>query len=144
MTFCACERANKPTIKTSYDLDPDTNILTITIKDGADVLIDTITIDTLIKEYDIDVNDINLIKLDVEGGEKIIIPHIKEFLNIHKPTFYISLHYCYLRDEEVVEIVNTLFEIYDKCFIVSNDGIFKQVNKKEVLSSKSENLVFEK
>jgi FkbM family methyltransferase len=108
------------------------------------VQIDTITIDTLIKEYDIDVNDINLIKLDVEGGEKIIIPHIKEFLNIHKPTFYVSLHYCYLRDEEAVEIVNTLFEIYDKCFIVSNNGIFKQVNKKEVLSSKSENLVFEK
>lgn len=38
---------NKPTIKTSYDLDPDTNILTIAIKDGADVLIDTITIENV-------------------------------------------------------------------------------------------------
>jgi hypothetical protein len=38
---------NKPIIKTSYDLDPDTNILTITLKDYADVLIDTIIIENV-------------------------------------------------------------------------------------------------
>jgi len=108
------------------------------------VQIDTLTIDTLIKEYDIDVNNIKLIKLDVEGSEKIIIPHLKEFLNMHKPTFYVSLHYCYLRDDDVVELVNTLFEIYDKCFLFDIHGNIKQTNKEEVLSHRLEMLVFEK
>lgn len=38
---------DKPTIKTAYEVDPDTNILTITFKDSADVEIGTLVIENV-------------------------------------------------------------------------------------------------
>ncbi len=38
---------SQPIIKTSYEVDPDTEILTITFKDGSDVVIDTLIIENV-------------------------------------------------------------------------------------------------
>jgi len=36
--------------------------------------------------------DCNFIKMDIEGGELIVLPNIKEYLKKYKPTLFISLH----------------------------------------------------
>ena len=40
---------------------------------------------------------INLIKIDIEGGEYIILPAMKNFLKINRPTLLISLHPGFIR-----------------------------------------------
>jgi FkbM family methyltransferase len=44
-------------------------------------LIKTITLDNIIKTYNIDCNEISLIKVDIEGGEENIL---SELINIHE------------------------------------------------------------
>ncbi len=44
-------------------------------------LIKTITLDNIIKTYNIDYNEISLIKVDIEGGEENIL---SELINIHE------------------------------------------------------------
>ena len=41
---------------------------------------------------DIDWEKVCLLKIDIEGGEFILIPHIKSLLEKHKPNLYLSLH----------------------------------------------------
>jgi FkbM family methyltransferase len=105
---------------------------------------ETITLDTLLEEHNINPKDISLIKMDIEGGEFIVIPHLKEFLKKYKPTFYISLHYCFLKYEQVLFIVQTLFEIYNDCFIFTSNGNKIKKTVVEVIDQKLTSLVFEK
>ena len=39
----------------------------------------------------------NFIKIDIEGGEYIILPAMKNFLKINKPTLLISIHPGFIR-----------------------------------------------
>ena len=106
--------------------------------------IETITIETLIKTNNINPNDISLIKMDIEGGEKLVIPALKTFLKIHMPVFYISLHRCFLREREIIDIINILFEIYQNCYIFSKIGDKISVDKQYIQDNKLCCLVFEK
>ena len=105
--------------------------------------IDTITIDTLIKEQNIDPGDISLIKMDIEGGEIIVVPHLINFLQQHKPVFYISLHYVFIKACDLKIIIDILFDIYDKCFIFDSNGNKRLVEKTFVLKNQCTVLVFE-
>jgi len=107
------------------------------------VKIETITIEKLIEEQNIKPKNISLIKMDIEGGEKIVIPSIIDFLKKYKPVFYISLHYCFLRKSEIQEIIDILFNIYDKCYFFNDNGVKKQVDKKKVEEKSLKSLVFE-
>jgi len=93
------------------------------------VTINTITIETIIEEHNINPDDISLIKMDIEGGEKIVIPALIPFLKKHKPAFYLSLHRCYLRPSEVEELIDIMFSIYDKCYMFDNYGNKKMIDK---------------
>ncbi|KAB2442439.1 FkbM family methyltransferase [Bacillus luti] len=44
------------------------------------------------------IQDINFIKMDIEGGEYTLIPQLQEFLTSHKPTLYLSLHPKFLHE----------------------------------------------
>ena len=105
--------------------------------------IDTITIDSLINEENINPEEISLIKMDIEGGEVIAVPHMKNFLKTYKPVFYISLHYVFLKQKDIEMIVNILFEIYDNCFVFDGSGAKTLVDKVSVLQNKNTCLVFE-
>jgi FkbM family methyltransferase len=59
------------------------------------IQIETITIDKVLEDNNINQNNIGLIKMDIEGGEKIVIPAIEKFLKRCKPNFFISLHYVF-------------------------------------------------
>lgn len=105
--------------------------------------IGTLTIDTLIQEQNINPEDISLIKMDIEGGEIIVVPHLKHFLKKYKPTFYISLHYVFVKESDIKIVIDILFEIYEKCFIFDSTGNKILVDKISVLTNKNTSLVFE-
>jgi FkbM family methyltransferase len=64
-------------------------------------VVETITLDTIIKNYDIDVADISLIKVDIEGGEENILDELFDMRIKHKVPLYISFHYCWWNDKNL-------------------------------------------
>jgi hypothetical protein len=94
-------------------------------------------------EHILKINRISLIKIDIEGGEKIVVPALIDFLKIHKPVFYISLHRCFLREYDIEEIINILFGIYDTCYVFSDNGEKKIVDKNFIQKEALTSLVFE-
>jgi FkbM family methyltransferase len=107
------------------------------------VEIETITIEKLLEQQNIDPEHIGLIKMDIEGGEKIVVPALVNFLNKYKPVFYVSLHRCFLRESDIEKIVDTLFDVYDKCYYFTNNGEKKVTNKIDIQTKKLCCLVFE-
>ncbi|MEH7517106.1 FkbM family methyltransferase [Priestia megaterium] len=55
-----------------------------------------ITIHDLINENHIE--NINFIKMDIEGGEYFLIPTVHDFLQSQKPTLYLSIHPGFLKE----------------------------------------------
>jgi len=107
------------------------------------LVIETITIETLIEEQKINPEDISLIKMDIEGGEKIVVPALVNFLKKYKPNFYISLHRCFLRPSDIEEIIDILFGVYDKCYVFSCNGEKRLVDKNIIQNESLGCLVFE-
>ncbi|MBC8754084.1 FkbM family methyltransferase [Kordia sp. YSTF-M3] len=101
------------------------------------------TIETTITKHTIDANRIALIKMDIEGGEYIVIPAMKDFLQTYTPNFYVSLHFGYLLDFQINEILAILFEIYNRCYTIIDEKEI-EITQLEVTEKKIELLVFEK
>jgi FkbM family methyltransferase len=118
---------------------------TTTWKDHNDdiIEIETITIETLLYQLNINAEHISLIKMDIEGGEIIAIPAMENFLSRFKPVLYISLHYVYLQLTDINIIIDILFKIYDDCYNFTSDGSRCVVNIDTVKDKKLKNLVFE-
>lgn len=91
----------------------------------------TRSLPNFIKEVKINPNDICLIKIDTEGSETLIIRGAKEYLQTFKPIMYISFHPTYFQDfeKDVVDIINTLFPIYN--FVGSDEHDFLQRMRNE-------------
>lgn len=53
------------------------------------------TFDDFIREYGI--TDCRFIKMDIEGGEYVVIPSMANYLKTNRPTLYLSLHPRFLR-----------------------------------------------
>lgn len=56
-----------------------------------DLVCKAVTIDTIIKEEKL--TKINLIKIDIEGGEEFITPHLESIINKHRPQLAISIYH---------------------------------------------------
>jgi len=107
--------------------------------------VETVTIETLLLEQNIIPSHISLIKMDIEGGELILVPYLKNFLKEHKPVFYISIHHGFLKEEHIILIINILFDIYDdNCYIFTEDGIKQKILKESVIKLKRNSIIFEK
>lgn len=67
-----------------------------------------------IQHEGINIQDVCLIKIDIEGGEIELINQAEPFLSEHKPTIYISLHPAWFPngDEDVNLIADIIFNIY--------------------------------
>ena len=64
-------------------------------------LIKTITIESLIKKYNIDPFNISLIKVDIEGGEENILNDLFQIKNIYNIPLYISFHLDLWKDKNL-------------------------------------------
>ena len=56
------------------------------------IKVKTITINNVLKKYNINPNDISLIKVDIEGGEEEILNDLYNLSDKHKIPIYISMH----------------------------------------------------
>lgn len=54
------------------------------------VKVNSLIFDTFINKYNI--KDCNFIKIDIEGGEIIVLPTMLDFIKSYKPTLHLSLH----------------------------------------------------
>lgn len=107
------------------------------------VEVDAITIETTITKHNIDTKRIALIKMDIEGGEYIVIPAMENFLNSYTPNFYLSLHFGYLLEFQIKRILDILFEIYNRCYTIIDEKEI-EITQLEITEKKIELLVFEK
>lgn len=68
----------------------------------------SLTFDAFVEKYRI--TDCNFIKMDIEGGEVIVLPAMKDYLLKNKPTLYLSIHSFWFRNlkKEAKEIIDVL------------------------------------
>jgi FkbM family methyltransferase len=66
---------------------------------NSDVMIKTITLDEIIKKYNL--NNLSLIKVDIEGGEEYILNDLLEYSNSNIVPIYISFHYDWWIDKNL-------------------------------------------
>jgi len=102
------------------------------------MMVKSLTLDKFIQLNNID--DCNFIKIDIEGGELIILPNIKRYLEKNKPTIHLSLHPPFFKKPKIglKKIINIL-KIYKNIF---NSGGTKVDLARYVLSKKKLNGFF--
>jgi len=61
----------------------------------------TITIESIIKNYQIDHSEIGLIKVDIEGGEEYILEDLFNIRNKYNIPLYIRFHYSWWNDKNL-------------------------------------------
>ncbi len=94
-------------------------------------IVKSITFDKLIQLNNI--NDCNFIKMDIEGGETIVLPNIKDYLEKNKPTLYLSLHpHLFKNVDKDSKIIINILRIYKNIFYDNS----KLINLNELLSKK--------
>ena len=91
--------------------------------------VNTITLEKYISDIKLDTNKINLIKMDIEGGEYDAIEGMVNYLKESKPNLLISLHYHLLKADRLEELIVILFDIYD---FVYTDTL-KLISKEELI-----------
>lgn len=88
-----------------------------------------ITLEQFFMNWQVYINETCLIKMDIEGGEVLVLKQAKEFLSIHKPTMYISLHPAWFPNpkEDLQMIIDVIFPIYKVCRMI--DGVVTQYSR---------------
>lgn len=99
-----------------------------------------ITIEALVQRFP-QLDNINFIKMDIEGGERIVIPAIASFLRRVKPTLYISLHtkYGFITEEDTRTILDVLYAIYPRAL---HRDLDRTISKDEIMASKMDAVIF--
>lgn len=72
--------------------------------------IETISFKRFIDAYNIDISNIGLIKMDVEGYEKVLVPEILK--HAEGVPMYLSLHWNILSKKDIEKILNLIFSKY--------------------------------
>jgi len=70
-------------------------------------IVDGITFNDFILKNNI--RDCNFIKMDIEGGEAIVLPSMKNYLEINKPVLFLSIHPCFFDD--IVKDTNKIIDV---------------------------------
>lgn len=80
-------------------LNDSTSQIYLNNDDTNDYKIETISVNRLIK--DVDINDISIIKVDIEGGEEFILNDLLELYSKHKIPMYVSFHYDWWHNKDL-------------------------------------------
>lgn len=93
--------------------------------------VESLTLEAFIERNNI--KDCNFIKIDIEGGEVIVLPKIKKYLQENMPTLLLSLHPFFFRNEKngFADIMNAL-KIYPHIYytdgqVVNLDRLMRHV-----------------
>ena len=103
-----------------------------------DYEVDTITFDNFMAEYNIEVDKIGLIKIDIEGGEEFIIQDVfSYFTGDNKPPIYLSFHYCWWKTQNLENFID-LFSKYKFMYaeekVITLNQIVDTVNRSNFVS----------
>jgi FkbM family methyltransferase len=98
--------------------------------------IETKTFETLISAFDI---EIGFIKMDIEGGEVLVIPSMINFLSQHQTPIYISFHPFWFPESEKIDQILYLAEILFAIYPVVRDAQFNQVSKDQFIEGLNAN-----
>jgi FkbM family methyltransferase len=96
------------------------------------------TFEKLIQDQSIELNAVCLLKIDIEGGEKIVIPAIAGTLSEYRLNMYLSLHWVFLAKEEIINILDIIYSIYPYVF----NTTFQSISKEEIINNRIEELAF--
>jgi hypothetical protein len=85
-------------------------------EDQASMTARGISIEDVESHYDF--NDLGLVKMDVEGGEYLLLPAMEHFLARHRPNLYVSFHVppADARDERIREVFAVLARVYPRVY----------------------------
>lgn len=107
------------------------------------IQVETLTIETALSMHNIDPTNVGLIKMDIEGGEIILIPAMQTFLDTYKPNLYISLHRVFLRESDINYLLRILFDIYEHCYYIDDDNNKIKINMKIIKKFELTTVIFE-
>jgi FkbM family methyltransferase len=81
---------------------------------ASEVIVRSVTLEHFVRLAKIDMAQVCLVKIDIEGGEVEVIVQAAEFLAKHKPVVYLSLHPAWFpgKDADTERIADVLFGIY--------------------------------
>ncbi len=110
-------------------------------KSAKSVIVRAITLNRFIKMHNID--DCNFIKMDIEGGEVIVLPNIKKYLQKNKPTLHLSLHPFNFKDlKRDSNVITNVLKIYRNIFDNKGELIdLKYLFNEVLLKAKSYDIV---
>jgi len=101
------------------------------------------TLETFFKNNDI--KNCNFLKMDIEGGEALVLPNSVDFLKSFDHVLYISFHIPYFKKqtEDLTNIINALGEIYTYFYLENGDEwtlemIGNQTSFFSIVASKTE------
>jgi FkbM family methyltransferase len=106
--------------------------------------VETITIESVLEKHNIDPTNIGLIKMDIEGGEIVLIPAMQTFLERYTPILYISLHRVFLREKDINRILAILFDIYENCYFIDDDNKKIKIYMKTIKQYELTTVIFER
>jgi FkbM family methyltransferase len=87
--------------------------------------VSALTLESVYNNYNI--NNCNFIKMDIEGGESIVLPSIKNVLEKYKPTLYLALHTAWINDKNTfLNNVKSIMGIYN--YTYTADGNLLDLN----------------
>jgi FkbM family methyltransferase len=87
--------------------------------------------------HNLNLADVALVKIDIEGGEKYATEDIANGLCYHLPPLYISLHWKFLTREDIIQSIEPLFRVYSRC---SHKNV--QVTQNDILDNNYSDLLF--
>lgn len=70
-----------------------------------------------------DLSNVSLVKMDVEGAEFALVPHLRDWLQLQRPAFYLSTHAPFVEQDGGPEAMQNLgheLEFYGSCRL---DGV---------------------
>lgn len=80
----------------------------------------TMKLEFYVEAFGIDIGDVFLIKIDVEGNEINILEQARGFISLHRPNMHISFHPAWLPAyEDYIKRIDYLFGIYN---VTCDDG----------------------
>jgi len=104
--------------------------------------VETTTLQTSLLELGVEIHTIGLIKMDIEGAEKLVIPNIIPLLRAFKTPLYLSIHHNAMSEKEMGQMLVPLFETYNTARIYNESGSFLDVGLSDIMKNKFNDITF--
>ncbi len=127
--------SNKTTIQTISNFGGNVgNSMSTLLKNekSTPTLHDVLVLDWDFVQSTFGLQDVSMIKIDIEGGEFTLIPELAEYLKKNKPVLWLSLHAPFLDDETRMQQVNNLIEVLCDCYETCLNSNLEAVNIKNL------------